>query len=83
MSVKFTAVKVEEIAFNAFLADEDKVGGQTKATLTVDGKEFNAMGDTKEEALADLQERINDHYNAQKHIAKIEIDKATGLYFFD
>lgn len=82
-SVKITTVKAEEIAFNAFVADEDKVGDQVKATLTVDGKEFNGMGDTKKSAIEALEDRINRHLNAQKHIAKIEIDKANGQYFFD
>lgn len=81
-SVIFTTVKSEENAFNSIFPDY-QVGDQVKATLVIDSKEFNAMGNTKQEALDDLQNRIDAHYNSQKHIAKTEINKANGEYFFD
>jgi len=83
MSVTITAVKADENIWNAFLADEDKVGDQLRATITVDGKEINAMGDTEDEAIEELREKVSDHYSAKKHEANLEINKAIGLNFFE
>lgn len=83
MSVKITAVKADEIAFNAFVADEDKVGDQVRATITVDGVEINAMGDNEDLAIEALRQKVSDHYNAKKHEANLEINKAIGLRFFE
>jgi flagellar hook-associated protein FlgK len=83
MTVVISLLKASENCFNSFLADEDKVGDQVVASLVVNGEEFNGLGDDREEAIEDLRERVNAHYNAQKHIAKVEIDKAIGQYFFE
>lgn len=83
MSVKITVVKSEKNAFNAFLADDDKIGDQVQVTVTVDGKEISAMGNTKDEAIEAVREKVSDHYSAKKHIANLEINKAIGLNFFE
>jgi hypothetical protein len=83
MSVKITAVKAEEITFNTFLADEDKIGDQVRVTLIVDDIEINAMADTEELAFAELREKVNDHYRAKAHQANLEINKTIGLNFFE
>lgn len=83
MTVTITAVKSKEIWTNAFVADEDKVGDQVRATIVIDGQEINAMGNTEDEAIESLRERVSAHYNAKKHEANLEINKAIGLNFFE
>ena len=83
MSITYTVIKAEDNYRNSFLADEDKLGDQIVASITFDGREFSGMGDTQEIAIEDLRDQIDGHFNAQKHIAKTEIDKAIGQYFFD
>jgi len=84
MLVKITAIKSEEIWTNAFVADEDKVGDQVQATITLDdGTEFSAMDDNEDLAIENLREKVGGHYSAKKHIANLEINKAIGLNFFE
>lgn len=83
MSVKITAVKADDNWRNAFLADEDKVGDQVRATFLLEGKEISAMGSTEDEAIAELRQKISDHYSRKKHIANLAINKAIGLNFFE
>jgi len=83
MSVKITIVKANEIAFNAFVTDEDKVGDQVKVTITVDGTEISAMGDNEDLTIETLRQKVSDHYNAKKHEANLEINKTIGLRFFE
>lgn len=85
MLVKITAVKAEEIWTNAFVADEDKVGDQVRATITLDGDdvEISAMGDTEDLAAQNLRQKVSDHYSAKKYEADLEINKAIGLNFFE
>lgn len=83
MSVVITQVKSSEIWTNAFVADEDKIGDQVQATIKIDGKEISAMGNTEDEAIEGLREKVSDHYDAKKHIANLEINRAIGLNFFE
>lgn len=83
MSVKITAVKAEGNAFNAFFADDDKVGDQVEAAIVIDGQEIFATGNTKDEAIEGLREKVSDYYNAKKYEANLEINKAIGLNFFE
>lgn len=83
MSVKITVVKAEEVWTNFFVADEYKVGDQVQATIVIDGEEISAMGNTEDEAIEGLREKVSDHYNAKKHIANLEINEAIGLNFFE
>ncbi len=75
--------KAEDNRLNTFLADEDKIPDQVVATLVIDGEEFNGLGDDEESAVLDLREKVDGYYNAKKHTANNEINKAIGLYFFD
>lgn len=83
MSVTITTVKAQDNAFNAFLADDDKINDQVKATITIDGKEIGAMGNTEDEAIEELREKVSDYFSAKKHMANLEINKAIGLNFFE
>lgn len=83
MSVKFQVLKAEDNYRNSFLADEDKLGDQIIASVTIDGKEFSAMGDDQEVAIENLRDSIKSHYYAKNHIANLEINKAIGLHFFE
>lgn len=81
--VTITTIKAEDIAFNAFLADQDKVGDQVQATITLDDQTLSAMGDNEELAIEALRQKVSDYYNAKKHKANLEINKAIGLAFFE
>ena len=88
MSVKITAVKAEEIPFNAFVSGDDRIGDQVRVTLIVDevdGKEIeiNAMADTEDSAFKELREKVNDYYRAKAHRTNRKINKAIGLNFFE
>lgn len=83
MSVKITQVKASENIWNAFLADDDKIGDQVRATIVIDGLEISAMGDDEDLAVEELRQKVSDHYNAKKHVANLEINKAIGLKFFE
>lgn len=80
MSIIFS--KITSV-FDVFLADEDKVGEQVRATMTTNGKKCFGLGGNEEEALESLRDNVNNHYNAQRHVANLEINKANGEYFFD
>lgn len=83
MSVKTQALKAEDNFRNSFLADDDKLGDQVIASITIDGKEFSAMGDSEEVAIENLRDSIKAHYDARNHVAQLEINKAIGLHFFE
>lgn len=83
MSVKIQVLKAEDDYRNSFLADEDKLGDQIIASITIDGEEFSAMGDNQEVAIENLRDSLKSHYYAKNHVAQLEINKAIGLYFFE
>lgn len=83
MTVKICTIKAEDNFRNWVLADDDKLGDQVMASMTLGGRKFSAMGDSQDEAIKGLREVVNDHFNAEKVMAQGIIDKAIGIRFFE
>jgi len=82
-AVTIKTLKAENNCMNSFLADEDKIGDQVLAQVEIEGKLFTGSGNTQDEAFENLKERVDGWYSAKAYIAKVEIDKANGQYYFD
>ena len=83
-NLKVELVKAEDNYKNAFLAEEDQIGEQFQASMTLkDGVTVYGEGATEDKAIEELRERIKDHYNVLAHMENLEVNKAIGLKFFD
>lgn len=83
MPVRIEVIRAEDNIYNAFLEDDYQIGNQIEASIEFDGKNFFGRGNNQDAAIEELRDAINRHYNAKKHAANTEINKALGQLFHD